>query len=336
MMTPNRSGLTSVILPTYNRATFLADAVASIRAQTYNQWELIVVDDGSTDNTAALIQELCREFVDRVQYVRQNNQGAYRARNAGLRFARGEYVAFFDSDDLWLPHHLERCALALAEHRDVDWVYGACRMMNFRTGGVIASSTFYEDGHPRPFVQLHADRRGSLAVIDDRHMVTCAILKGLYCGLQNSVIRKAVFDRELFAVDFHNESEDQVYAIRAALAGHRFGYFNDVHVVYRVHDANSSASAMGQANEKRLKISLDLARGYEALLTGGRLRAAEARAVRKRLNREYFWHAGYVLLWQQGRKREALDMFGRALRIWPWSAACWKTYLISLARANFR
>jgi tetratricopeptide (TPR) repeat protein len=158
----------------------------------------------------------------------------------------------------------------------------------------------------------------------------------LYCGLQNSVIRKTVFDRELFAVDFHNESEDQVYAIRAALAGHRFGYFNDVHVVYRVHDANSSASAMGQANEKRLKISLDLARGYEALLTGGRLRAAEARAVRKRLNREYFWHAGYVLLWQQGRKREALDMFGRALRIWPWSAACWKTYLISLARANFR
>src|SRR5262245_65999475 len=105
MVTPHHSDLTSVILPTYNRAAFLAEAIASIRAQTFDRWELIVVDDGSTDNTPALVAELCRDFADRVQYLRQSNQGAYPARNAGLRRARGARVALFDHEHQWLPHH---------------------------------------------------------------------------------------------------------------------------------------------------------------------------------------------------------------------------------------
>jgi glycosyltransferase involved in cell wall biosynthesis len=334
MVTAGGRGLVSIILPTYNRAAFLPDAIASIRAQNYERWELIVVDDGSSDKTAELIPELCRDFADRLRYLRQQNQGAYAARNTGLQAATGEFIAFFDSDDLWLPHHLERCAVALNTHGDVDWVYGACRMVNFQTDEVIAPSTFYEHGQPRPFMRLRTIRRQALSVLDDPAMVTCAILKGLYCGLQNSVIRRSVFDRGLFDVDFHNESEDQVFAIRAAVAGHRFGYFDDVHVVYRVHESNSSASGVGQTPQKRLQISLELARGYEQLLINARLSPAEVRAVRQRLNREYFWHAGYVLLWQQHRREEALKMFSRGLRVWPWSASCWKTYLLALARSR--
>src|SRR4051794_19288059 len=124
----------SVILPTYNRAKFLPQAFASIKSQTFTDWELIVVDDGSTDDTRSVVEEQTRGWAQPVRYHRQENRGAYGARNAGLDLTRGESVAFFDSDDVWLPHHLADCAAALADNPDVDWVYGASRIVDQETG----------------------------------------------------------------------------------------------------------------------------------------------------------------------------------------------------------
>ena len=93
----------SVIVPTYNRRETIQTAIASVQRQTFSDWELIVVDDGSTDDTAALIEGSDPRLV----LLRQENQGVNGARNAGLLRARGRYIAFLDSDDEWLPHHLE-------------------------------------------------------------------------------------------------------------------------------------------------------------------------------------------------------------------------------------
>jgi glycosyltransferase involved in cell wall biosynthesis len=103
----------SVIIATYNRAGVLAEAIASVRAQTFEDWELLVVDDGSSDGTAELIKRLSDED-RRLRYVRQDNRGQSAARNAGLRQARGAFVAFLDDDDLWLP---EKLALQVARMR---------------------------------------------------------------------------------------------------------------------------------------------------------------------------------------------------------------------------
>jgi glycosyltransferase involved in cell wall biosynthesis len=97
--------LVSVIMPTFNRADTIRRAIRSVQAQTFTDWELIVVDDGSTDNTVALI-EGCDP---RLKLIRQENQGTAGARNAGLSASAGSYIAFLDSDDEWLPHHLELC-----------------------------------------------------------------------------------------------------------------------------------------------------------------------------------------------------------------------------------
>ena len=94
--------LVSVIIPTYNRADLLREAVASVLRQSYAPLESIVVDDGSTDATAACLRSWCD-----VRLVRQDHTGMPgQARNGGARVARGEYLAFLDSDDLWLPHKL--------------------------------------------------------------------------------------------------------------------------------------------------------------------------------------------------------------------------------------
>jgi glycosyltransferase involved in cell wall biosynthesis len=95
--------LVSVIIPTYNRASLVKEAVDSVLAQSYRNFELIVVDDGSTDGTAC---ELAR-YRDALQLVWQTHRGVAAARNSGVRRAKGEYLAFLDSDDLWLRKKLE-------------------------------------------------------------------------------------------------------------------------------------------------------------------------------------------------------------------------------------
>lgn len=99
-------GLVSVVLPTYNRDYCICRAIDSVRQQTYTNWEVVLVDDGSSDNTAALIKS---KYGDdpRVRYCYQSNTGVTIARNTGIRESRGDYVAFLDSDDIWKPWKLE-------------------------------------------------------------------------------------------------------------------------------------------------------------------------------------------------------------------------------------
>lgn len=95
--------LVSVIIPTCNRAQFLSEAIKSVLKQTFRDLELIVVDDGSQDETRLIVQE----FASKVRYFYQENKGVSAARNVGIRAARGQYVAFLDSDDLWKKRKLE-------------------------------------------------------------------------------------------------------------------------------------------------------------------------------------------------------------------------------------
>ncbi|GAB4258166.1 MAG: glycosyltransferase [Deferrisomatales bacterium] len=108
--------LVSVVIPTFDRRELACEAVASVLAQTLGDWELVVVDDGSRDGTAAHLQA---RFPDpRVRVVRQDNRGASAARNRGARETSGPWLAFLDSDDLWTPPKLERQLQALEAHPD--------------------------------------------------------------------------------------------------------------------------------------------------------------------------------------------------------------------------
>ena len=102
----------SVVIPTYNRLEFLKEALASVAAQTFTDYEIIVVDDGSNDGTTDYLASL----VGRVTVLRQENRGPSAARNLGARHSSGRYIAFLDSDDLWLPWTLATYNALIAEH----------------------------------------------------------------------------------------------------------------------------------------------------------------------------------------------------------------------------
>ncbi len=116
----------SCIIPTYNRADFIPDAIRSVQAQTHRVDEIIIIDDGSTDDTAAIIGAMPDP---RIRYVYQSNAGISRARNHGLRLSSGDVVAFLDSDDLWNPDKLEK-QLACLVHGNFGLVYCAKSWIN--------------------------------------------------------------------------------------------------------------------------------------------------------------------------------------------------------------
>ena len=113
--------LVSVIIPTYNSARYLAEAVDSVLAQTFSDFEVLVIDDGSTDET----EELMRRYAGRVRCFRQQNSGVAEARNRGIRESRGKFVSFLDADDTWLPDKLARQIEALKNRPDDRFCYSA-------------------------------------------------------------------------------------------------------------------------------------------------------------------------------------------------------------------
>lgn len=128
---PGATPAISIVMPCYNGARLLARSVASVQAQTRTDWELVIVDDGSRDDSWALMQTLAADDA-RIVPMQQTNAGAAAARNTGLSHARGRLVAFLDSDDTWTPDFLERMSAALAGREDDAIAY--CGWQNVGVG----------------------------------------------------------------------------------------------------------------------------------------------------------------------------------------------------------
>ncbi len=110
----------SVIIPTYNYGHFIKEAIMSVLSQSYSDLEVIVVDDGSTDETSSIISSVKDS---RISYIYQENQGLASARNSGIEIASGEYIGFLDADDIWMPNKLELQLSRFKKRSDVGLIY---------------------------------------------------------------------------------------------------------------------------------------------------------------------------------------------------------------------
>ncbi len=137
--------LVSVIMPTYNRATRILNAINSALGQTYTNIEILVVDDGSSDNTREVL-----ENIQGIRYIRQEHGGQAKARNTGLKHATGEIIASLDSDDIWYPDFLERCVhrLTMNDHDFVfaNWDQETCdgAVIDFLTRDIYVQPYFHK------------------------------------------------------------------------------------------------------------------------------------------------------------------------------------------------
>ena len=116
----------SVIIATYNNAHYILEAIASIFNQTYRSYEIIVIDDGSTDNTRQVLEP----YLDKIRYLYQENKGVSHARNLGLEMARGEFISFLDADDFFLPDKLAKQVAVFDAHPSLGIVHSGWRLVN--------------------------------------------------------------------------------------------------------------------------------------------------------------------------------------------------------------
>lgn len=131
MMPENESPLFSIIIPTYNYGHLIQRALASVFAQSGNDYEIVIVDDGSTDNTQAIIQELREKFDQpNIRYLYQQNQGVAAARNKGVKNAVGKYILFLDADDQLLPKALDNFRQGLARTPEIPCLLGGYQVSN--------------------------------------------------------------------------------------------------------------------------------------------------------------------------------------------------------------
>lgn len=127
--------LISVVIPFYNRAHLIADTIENVLDQTFTDFELIIVNDGSSDDTEAAV----RPYLDRIVYIKQENQGITGARNTGLRAAKGEWIALQDSDDLWHPRKLEQQVQDMRAHPELDVFFLESILQRPHLGGDVKS-----------------------------------------------------------------------------------------------------------------------------------------------------------------------------------------------------
>lgn len=140
----------SIIIPTYNRANSISRSVNSILNQTYKDFEIIVIDDGSTDNTEEIISAISDE---RVKYYKQKNAGACSARNYGIELSRGEYIAFHDSDDIWYPQKLDKEIDILKKYSEVDVVF--CKLVEIKkNNNKSLRPSYFKEGIVEPVKNL--------------------------------------------------------------------------------------------------------------------------------------------------------------------------------------
>ncbi|EMA6343374.1 glycosyltransferase family 2 protein [Bacillus cytotoxicus] len=137
--------LVSVVIPLYNAEKYIEETMQSILNQTYQNIEIVIVDDGSKDQSPIIVKELQRKHPEKVRYVHQENQGVSVARNTGIEHANGEYVAFLDSDDLWHPNKIEKQVQSM-HINNMNACY--CGYMNFyeETGEKVAHVTNFIKG----------------------------------------------------------------------------------------------------------------------------------------------------------------------------------------------
>jgi len=217
--------LVSVIVPVYNGEFFLAGAVENIRRQDYNPVEIIIVDDGSTDNTA----KIAGHFENEVICVHQENRGPAAARNKGLQKARGDVISFLDVDDLWSENKLSLQLTLFTEVPSLEIVLGLSQPMKLRKE---------EDGRSE---------------FEKWYDPYCALLLGA------AVFRRSVFDKVGFFDETLHYGEDTDWFMRAREQGVSMTITEAVTLFYRRHEFNMTldTAARNRYFVKVLKKSLD-------------------------------------------------------------------------------
>lgn len=246
--------LVSVIIPAYKAAEFIGETLDSVFAQTFTRHEVIVINDGSPDTED--LERVLQRYPSNLRYIKQENQGAAAARNAGLRTASGDYVAFLDADDTWLPTFLEK-QLDLLKQSGADLVF--------------ADALLFGDSplNGRTFMEVNPARAEVTA--ENLLLVKVTVLTSTVLARKAPIVDVGLFDLAL------RRGQDFDLWLRLAKAGARFACQREVLAHHRIVESGLSGGTISQL-QRTLSV-------LDAVKARGGLTGAEEAALQWNMNR---------------------------------------------------
>ncbi len=233
----------SVVIPAYNIAPYIAETLGSVFAQTFTDFEVIVVNDGSPDTEE--FERALQPFLDRIVYLKQQNGGASVARNAGLQAARGEFVAFLDGDDLWLPNYLQE-QMKFIQTRGCDL---AC-----------ADATFFGNSNDQApsYMVAWMDDAPEVGDFDFLELVDAkrSVITSGVVARRHTIIDIGLFDPDL------RRAQDFDLWLRLACAGHRLSFQRKALLKYRCRTDSLSGGVIN-SHRRELRIFDKIEQSYE-------------------------------------------------------------------------
>jgi len=280
--------LVSVITPTYNRSEFIEETVKSVLGQTMEDFEFLIIDDGSYDDTKSVLDSYLAD--DRIRYFYQENQGQSVARNIGLKNSRGRFICFIDSDNVWLPDKLAVQISMMQDNPSVDVIYGDCILIDKQSREVGVKNIRRYSGHIAP-----------------------QMLKDNCVSMNTAMARRQCFD-ELGGMNGKRRVADDYDLWLRFSAKYKFLYVPEYFAKYRVMDDQISSDKRRrfEANER---IIHDFLQEFPEAVT--------ARQAKDGLATFYARKARYYATISE--RRTALESVFRSLMCQPFGLAPWRS-----------
>ena len=254
----------SVIIPSYNYGQFVIDSVQSVLSQTMSDLEVILIDDGSTDNTSEVVKTISDS---RFNYIRVENGGVSKARNIGIELAKGEYIAFHDADDLWAPEKLELQLGLFEVDSEVDFVFSDLR--RFDENGVLEATQFSFVPELRE-MQKQSYMGGTAFVITSDPFYALGTTAMFATWVPTVLVKKEILNSIRFPEGI-KLCEDYIFMMRLYAEAKLAGYIDKPLLEVRRHNNNSYSTAEDMLEPKIMAVK-SLQReicdeGYQRCLT---------------------------------------------------------------------
>jgi glycosyltransferase involved in cell wall biosynthesis len=284
----------SVILPCYNGARWIDNAIKSILAQTFKNFELIIIDDGSTDNSKEIIAPfLCDK---RVRYSYQSNRGFSGALNSGIKASSGDLIGFIGQDDLWVPNKLELQQKFLSEHQDIDLVFSPYYSMDSRG-------------------QILREINASVPTCLTKEELITKLFLGNFIGFETVLVKRKCFDEVGFFDERMTAFSDHDMWLRIA-EKFNIGYLNEHLVKKREHKLQLSKDGLSTALKDEFLIVEKAINHYSFL----------KKSEQKRLSSLYY--AMGIAMLEKGNAKDAKQALLKTITWEPWNFTAIVAYLM--------
>lgn len=284
----------SVIIPVYNAEKFIKKTIESVLNQTYKDYEIIIIDDGSTDNSKKILDE----FKDKVRYFKQANSGVSSARNMAIKEAAGKYIALLDQDDIWYPEKLEKQISFIKENPNVGMVYGDC---------------YYIDDKDKVIYRVFEDQKYYQGKIFENLVIDN------FVPIPTVLIKKEVLDKTGLFLENYSYAEEYELFIRIA-KDYDIGCINEVLAGYRVHDTNLSKN-IDKSLQEDIRVKEDALQKY----------AKQIEPIKNKVKRKlagYYYEFGRFYQ-KAGQSKMARQYLAKSIKTYTYSYKQYVFYILA-------